>query len=271
MTESPGSSEQPSSLAPHHLRLFALIVDYLVALASLKIVEQALLGRHWDLAQAQGAEALPAWPWLAGLGLLLVLRDLPNGAWPGKYISGIAVTLGSDPARRAPPAKLLLRNLALLLLPLECVLVFTDPYMRRLGDRLAGTVVVERARAAHLGRRLLVLSILFLATLLVGFLVTAWNLRRSAAYETALAAATRSPQVRAAWADPGAGADREAVPEFDSSPELRMGQGEEAGQALIVLGADGPAGEFKVAVSLRLQEGGRAWAVAQVRVVKEGE
>ncbi len=265
MTEASGSSEQPSSLAPHHLRLFALIVDYLVVLALLKIVEQALLGRHWDLVQAQSAEA-PVWPWLTGLALLLALRDLPGGAWPGKYISGIAVTLSSDPARRAPPAMLLLRNLTLVLLPLEGVLVFTDTYMRRLGDRLAGTVVVVPTRTAHLGRRFLVLSMLFLATILAGFLVTSWNLRRSAAYETALAAASASPQVRSAFAAPAA---LDTVPEFGSAPELRLGQGEQDGRAVVVLAAEGASGEFQVEVTLRLQTGGGAWEVEQLRLIEE--
>ena len=78
---------------------------------------------------------------------------------------------------------LALRNAPLLLLPVEGVLVFTDGHCRRLGDRWAGTVVVALPKPAPPLRRLTVWAILFLGILLASFVLTPWNMRRSAAYQ----------------------------------------------------------------------------------------
>ena len=141
MISSATSSAAPLALAPHHLRLFALIIDYLLAIVVLNLAIKASLGTHWDLnpQTSLGDE----WPglWFATAMLLLLAKDGLNGRSPGKWFMGIAVARANDPAAVPGLARLMLRNLTLAILPLEAVAVFVDRYYRRLGDRLAGTVV----------------------------------------------------------------------------------------------------------------------------------
>jgi RDD family len=245
-------SAAPSALAPLHLRLFALIVDYLLVVVLLNLAAKLLAGSGWDLHPPPGGTLQP--PWLVAGAALLCLRDGLGGRSPGKWFTGIAVTLAEDPARPAGLPALLLRNAALLLLPVEAVLVFTQPYGRRLGDRLAGTVVVAVGRPAPATRRLLGMAIVFLATTLAIFLIEAWNVRRSAAYPLALASVRADPRVPAAFG-----------PAVDfSTPGLTRSHD---GQTMVVhLHAAGPLGEGELAATLRRAPDGSRWELERVDV-----
>ncbi len=177
----------PLQLAPHHLRLFALLLDYIAIVAGVKLLEQVALGAHWDLRP----EPSPA-PWWLLMAALLILRDLP-GLSLGKWLLDLAIRRQDDPAQPAAAWQRLVRNLSLVLLPIDGVLLFRDPLLRRWGERWAGTVVVLPEPARSPIQRALALGSLFLGFILAALLITPWNLRRSAAYQTAYPAAASAP------------------------------------------------------------------------------
>lgn len=255
------SAAAPKELAPYHLRLFALIIDYMLVGVLFKLLVQVFLGRDWDL-QPGFVENAGAGPgWLALMGAAIVAKDVWRGRSVGKWITGIAVGLAENPARPPPVPRLLARNLWLILFPVEAVLVFFDRYSRRLGDRFTGTVVVVPALLAPAGRRLLMLSILFLLSILAAFLITSWNLKRSAAYKTARAEAeTRQELTEAA----GEGFH------FGFSPELELSISPAGGRATVLLLAEGNKGEIEVEVKLILQSAPPAWRVQSVRILDPG-
>lgn len=261
MTVSAAGPAPPGALAAHHLRLFALIVDYLLAFTLAKLAEQAAAGEHWDLAPRSAELGGMS---LLGLGLavaLLLVRDAAGGRSPGKWLCGLAVRQARDPAAPASVPQNVLRNVALVLLPVEALLVFVDPYYRRLGDRLAGTVVVQPPRVTHLSRRLLGLAILFLLSLLLMMLVTRWRLHRSAAYETARRIASEHPALQEAVG---------AHQGFGGEPGLRISpDGDRAAVTLEVEGARGTA-EAEVVMHL-VTHGERRWELTAVRLLREPE
>jgi hypothetical protein len=241
----------PTALAPHHLRMFALLVDYLLAVALLNMGARLLLGAEWDLRGP--APGLHLERLLGGLALLL-LRDAIDGRSPGKWFMGIAAVRAADPAVAPRLPARLLRNLTLVLLPVEAVLVFVDPYCRRLGDRLAGTVVVEHAHPAPVTRRLLGMAAVFLATTLAIFLLEYWNVRRSAAYPLAVRVATAEPAVAEAFGP---------QPEFSAPGLTRSPDG---ARMVVQLAAEGPRGTGTVEVHLRLAAAPAHWELERVEV-----
>jgi uncharacterized RDD family membrane protein YckC len=132
-------------------RALALALDYLVV---------GLLGIAWMFASIFLAGRLSRWGggWalavmLAGFFLLEYgyfagVEALTNGRSLGKRALGLRVV--SQHGGRAPVGALLVRNMVRLVDSFVGVwLVMFDPRARRLGDRLAGTLVVhERAAAA---------------------------------------------------------------------------------------------------------------------------
>lgn len=254
MTAEPSNPPaSPAGLAPHHQRLFAMILDYLLVVVTLNIAQKFFLGADWDLNP-------PSAPWLILLApgaVLIAFKDIVGGVSPGRWCTGIAVALSSDPGSAPPWPRLVLRNLFLVLLPLEAVMVFFDPYYRRMGDRVTGTVVVAPRRVAPYTRRLLGLTILFMATTLIIFGLEYWNVRRSAAYRTALEAAAAHPKVIAAVGE---------APSFGDSPGLTLLEDEQGPQAAVTLKAEGKGGAFQVKIVMRRNRGAGQWRVVKVTV-----
>lgn len=76
---------------------------------------------------------------------LLMLRDCPYGQSPGKRVMGLrVVVLGTNELPRL--RRLILRNLPVVLIPVDFILVQLQfihrTKVRRLGDRIAGTDVI---------------------------------------------------------------------------------------------------------------------------------
>lgn len=264
MNEVHPSDDAPVTLAPLHLRMFALLIDYLLMIVVLKLGEQAFLGSHWDLRPVPEPEPGLAVPyaWLAGLYAMIIVKDSLAGRSVGKWLTGIVVRRPQALERIPPLWQLWARNLSLVLLPLEGLLVFLDPHCRRLGDRWAGTIIIEYHRAQPLTRRLLLISALFMALLLASLLVAPWNLRRSAAYQTAVRLARVYPQLVAA-----VGPD----PDFGFEPDLQLQLPPGGGRALVHLDAEGEFGEQRVTVTLRLNRGASRWELVGIELITEPE
>ena len=80
------------------------------------------------------------------------LKDIIKGASIGKRILGLAVRNSSNPSEVPPVSKLILRNIFMLLWPIEfLVLIFST---KKLGDRIAGTDVYSlRRKVEDIGTR----------------------------------------------------------------------------------------------------------------------
>ena len=247
---SPPSSPQPS-LAGHHLRLFALLIDYLMVVIVLNLMNQLLLGEHWDLRPLEDRGG--GWTyWIVTGAALFLTKDVWFQRSPGKWFTGIAIGQAENPLLPPSRTMLALRNVPLLLLPVEAVLVFVDPYSRRLGDRWMGTVVIEPLRPAHMGRRMLVFTSLLMGVLLLAFLVAPWNMRRTSAYQEAVLQVMADPQVHRRVGD---GIEVTESGGFD----LRLEEGAE--RAELNFAAIGTRGQAEGTVSLVLLVPERRWVL----------
>ena len=248
MSAPPPPSAQ--KLSPLHLRLFALLIDYLLIVVVLNLGEQALIGADWDLRPVAEGPWASLWPRLAWGAAFFLGKDALFGVGPGKWFTGIAVRRADEPERPPARAALVLRNAALVLLPAEALLVFVDPFCRRIGDRIAGTVVVEPPESVPLWRRMLVLSSLVLAALLAGLLVAPWNMHRSAAFREAVRIVAEDPLVRRR-----AGADAR----MDRSPRFDLTLAPREGRATIGFTTTGGAGTVQGELQMRLEGEPRRW------------
>lgn len=131
-------------LAGAPTRSLAALVDYILVWLALSlvlvvtIVPMTLLeaGTPWVIAVATVAFFLVHWSYFLGFELTT------GGRTPGKKLVGLRVVAetGGAAAPRALVVRSLLRDLDLLV---GSWLMVFDPRFRRLGDRLAGTVVVH--------------------------------------------------------------------------------------------------------------------------------
>ncbi len=113
------------------------------------------------------------------------LKDSARGMSPGRFVLGIAVRDHSEPERCPNILRLALRNLLIVIWPIEFFVLAFSKEKRRVGDRLAETVVVRRTDIPA-GRRALsfVLLIVVFGVLFAGSISAI--IKNSSAYEQAI-------------------------------------------------------------------------------------
>lgn len=178
-------------------RLYGLLFDFIFALLAINTVKEVTKEEHWDLASSSGWLSIPsnsfeAWmqvlPFYAGILLLMLIKDMFGGASIGKYLLGMNIRLLKDLKSKPSVGTTILRNLSLVLLPIDGILTLFDPYARRLADRWLGTVVVDNPKATRPVRRLLLANIIFLGFFFTVFLLQPYLQRKTAAYQIATTA-----------------------------------------------------------------------------------
>jgi uncharacterized RDD family membrane protein YckC len=130
------------------LRFVAVLIDSIL-LMGVAWAWAALVGG----ATSEGFEltGLPAVAWMVACALYYIATEARLGATVGKLAVGLRVTLedGSRLDWRASVIRNLLRVVdAFAFYLVGAVLVWTSPRRQRLGDRVAGTIVVRRSTAS---------------------------------------------------------------------------------------------------------------------------
>ena len=82
---------------------------------------------------------------------LYCLKDIFGGISIGKWALGLAVRRRNDPDTQPAPWHLLLRNISILLWPLELIVLAASKDKRKISDKLAGTDVYCVSRRVKLG------------------------------------------------------------------------------------------------------------------------
>lgn len=226
-------------IASHGKRLFALIVDGIFALLLVNTFHHLRSPEHWDLLPTAGwFHLLPLY--LAFFGVLLC-KDCWKGCSPGKFIFGIATRPLDDLGRPPSFKQCLLRNLALLL-PIEGIVLLLDRHGRRLGDRWFRTVVIENPAAPRVLLRLMAANMIFFAYFFGAFLTSPLVLKKTAAYQTAVAYIQNDPEVF----------EKMGRIEGFETPEVSLNVQENSGSAVVFVNAVGKHQTFPITVHLRL-------------------
>jgi uncharacterized RDD family membrane protein YckC len=136
----------PPATAGVGLRFVAVLID-IILLGAVGWAWAALLGRT----TSDGFElsGLPAFALIAAAAVYYIVAEARVGGTVGKFAVGLRVTLedGSTPGWRASMIRNLLRvvdGFAFFLV--GAIFIWTSPRRQRLGDRVAGTLVVVLRR-----------------------------------------------------------------------------------------------------------------------------
>ena len=147
-------------IASHGKRLFALILDFAFALLLVNTINYLSYPEHWDL-RLSSSTLQNLIPVYLGIFCLLLCKDGWKGCSPGKFIVGITVRQLENLSQSPSSAKSILRNLSLLILPLEGIFLLIDSHGRRLGDRWLRTVVIENPKPRRFIIRLMTANTIF--------------------------------------------------------------------------------------------------------------
>lgn len=147
-------------LSSKTVRVFAGLVDYVLLFAAASMGLFFILSKTFDQSNSEIAMyivfALPI------IFILYCFKDSIYGISPGKYVVGIAVRKKADFEKTPSILLLFLRNISLLLWPVEILILILSKNKQRLGDMLTKTIVVRNheVRLRYVLLRLFVILII---------------------------------------------------------------------------------------------------------------
>jgi uncharacterized RDD family membrane protein YckC len=180
------TSETTFTLSTRRRRIAAFIIDHFVMTFAMVSIIFLVLGPTFvdDNSMGNMTKSMLV-VMLPGLFLYLA-KDTVKGVSLGKWIMGIMVRDTNHPNNFPSFVKLFTRNLLLIIWPVEFIVLAADREKRRLGDRAAGTMVVNNPNKSNKGPRILTLVGVCTAFFAFSFLFAGSAIKSSDAYKVAV-------------------------------------------------------------------------------------
>jgi uncharacterized RDD family membrane protein YckC len=121
--------------------------------------------------------------------LLIILKDLVRGKSLGKWLMDLAVRDSKDTTKTPSLFRLLLRNVPLPIWFVELFFLIRSTKGQRIGDTLAGTIVVDNPQKISKSARIyasIIVLVFFLYAILSIFIDVLTKLKETTAYKTAI-------------------------------------------------------------------------------------
>ncbi|WP_306352010.1 RDD family protein [Flavobacterium sp. '19STA2R22 D10 B1'] len=183
MTE---SNQQPLMKSSRKRRIVAFMIDHFV----LSVINVSLifliLGPNFTDEEDAGKLMIAIFT-VIPIGMFIYFaKDNIKGMSLGKWIMGIMVRDADDNTITPSFGRLLLRNLLLIILPVEFIVLAASNDKRRLGDKAARAVVVKNPNKASKSMRIVILLLVIIGTCTFVFLQSSYTIKNSEAYKTAI-------------------------------------------------------------------------------------
>lgn len=183
-----------AAISSRRRRIFAFMIDHITMSFLAGMGGLLAMGKHWDTAEP-GQMMSAILPIILVVFVVYFMKDSVRGMSPGRFILGIAVRDEADLEKCPNIFRLALRNLLIVIWPIEFLVLTFSKEKRRLGDRLAKTIVIRREDIPS-GKRVLSLLglIVVIGLLFLGGISTIT--KNSSAYEHAIAYIEDSAEIK---------------------------------------------------------------------------
>jgi uncharacterized RDD family membrane protein YckC len=178
--------EQQLSLSSRKRRIAAFMIDHFVmTFLMVSIVFLALGPNFMDESNIDNLTTTMLVVMLPGF-LLFFAKDSIKGISVGKWVMGIMVRDVTNPNEVPSFVRLLVRNLFIIIWPVEFIVLASSKEKKRLGDKTAKTIVVKNPDKPTKLPRTLVLAVVGVVFSTFTFLYSGTAMKNSDAYKTAV-------------------------------------------------------------------------------------
>ncbi|PZO34887.1 MAG: RDD family protein [Flavobacteriaceae bacterium] len=176
-------------------RFAAFIIDHFVL--SFLIVSICFLAFGPDFIDKASTGKIISLPWIMSLGFLLyLLKDSIKGISIGKWAMGIMVRDENNPNQIPSMGRLFLRNLPFIIWPVEFIVLAISDQKKRLGDKIAKTIVVKNPDKPGQLPRILMLIGVGIVFFIFFIVFIGSMMKNSDAYKTAITEIEKSEEIR---------------------------------------------------------------------------
>lgn len=191
----PYPDQLPLIKASRKRRIAAYMIDHVVLTFSIVLIVFALSGESFMNEDDPGRSIAGMMAVLIPFFLLYFAKDSIKGISIGKWVMGIMVRDENEPDRVPSLGRLFLRNLFMIIWPVEFIILATSDQKKRLGDNVARTIVCKNPdKPSKVPRVLSLVGIAVLLSVSLFFLVGT-VIKSSGAYKAAIDVIQKDPAV----------------------------------------------------------------------------
>lgn len=188
--------------------------------------------------------------------LLYFAKDSIKGISVGRWILGIMVRDSNNPDHIPRFGRLLVRNLFLIIWPVEFIVLALSKERKRLGDRTTETIVVNNPNKPGKLPRIIALVAVGATFFLFAYLFAGTAMKNSEAYKVAIEEIERNPKIAT---------ETGGIKGYGMMPGGNITISNGAGQAQLEIKVLGNEKDLNVRVSLTKEHGGE-WVIKEIRM-----
>ncbi|EID73878.1 RDD family protein [Imtechella halotolerans] len=178
--------ESQYHLSSRKRRIIAFLIDHFIVTFLMVVAVFLMLGPNFMDTDNVGNLTSKIGPTVLLGFLVYFAKDSIKGISPGKWIMGIMVRDEHNLDQVPSIGTLLIRNLFLLIWPIECIVLVFSKEKKRLGDRIGKTVVVKNPVRSSLYLRISVLAVMGISYFFFIFLFVGNTVKNSEVYKLAI-------------------------------------------------------------------------------------
>lgn len=173
-------------LASRKRRIAAFLIDYFVILIIIVSIFFLAFGKNIMDENSMGKMPIALLAVIISGFLLFFLKDSIKGISVGKWIMGIMVRDAKNPNIVPSIGRLFIRNLFILIWPVEFIILASSQENKRYGDKIANTIVVQNPNKTSRLSRILALAGIVIVFYIFTYLLTGSVIKNSDAYKVAV-------------------------------------------------------------------------------------
>lgn len=188
-------TQQTLVLSSRKRRIAAFFIDHFVM--TFLIVVIAFLSLGSNFMDENGTDKMfktMLYVMLAGF-LLYFAKDSIKGISVGKWMMGIMIRDENNPNEIPSIGRLFLRNLFILIWPVEFIILATNDDKKRLGDKVAKTAVVKNPNAPKKFPRIIALVLIGILLFVFMFQFVGTAMKNSDAYKISIMEIEKQPEI----------------------------------------------------------------------------
>lgn len=237
-------------LASRLTRLFAFLIDHL-SLTLVIVLPLLLLLTNDDT--PDNTDIFFLFPVFIIVSMLFYFcKDFIKGASLGKWLLGLTVREQKNLDSTPSLMNLFLRNLTIVIWPVELIVLLVDKNKRRLGDKLGKTVVVQSQKVSVLKIILIILLGFILFTFII-FATVMYVIKSSDAYQISESFIEQNEEIKQKTG---------GVSGFGFLPSGTINITDESGESFLTLKVKGKVKDIVVDIYLTKQPGSK-WIVKE--------
>ena len=187
--------EDRYSLSSRKRRIVAFLIDHFTMTFLIVAISFMSIGTGFldeNNSSSVMAKMLPTM--LIGF-LLYFAKDSIKGVSPGKWIMGIMVRDENNHTEIPSVARLFIRNLLIIIWPIEFIVLAISQEKKRLGDKIAKTSVLKNPKKLNVLPRVLALGGIGIAYFIFIFVFVFASIKNSDVYRTAISEIEQNQEI----------------------------------------------------------------------------